>query len=116
MGIRILADYNFTVLKDVKTAIYQLEEVSFLYRQIKNKKSEADALNELTKLQFASGDNISECLRRARRAAQLYDEDYASDALGNAEANLTVAQIYLQQNDDLEEGANFAKTSKKVYQ
>jgi hypothetical protein len=115
-SLRVLAETTLRSGGGVRNVIYQLEEVSFLYRQIKHKKNEAEALNELTKLQMLQMEtDTAECLRRARRAAQLFDEDYAGDSLGNAEANLTVAKVYLQINDDVDEGIPFAKTSREVY-
>jgi hypothetical protein len=117
-ALRILADVGLKKSKDTKDAIYKMEEVSFLYRALKNKKKEADALNEVTKIQLPllSASELKEPLRRARRAAQLYDEDYAGDTLGNAEANLTVAKIYLAMNDDIDEGIPFGQTSQKVFE
>jgi tetratricopeptide (TPR) repeat protein len=117
-ALRILAEVGLKKSKDFKEAIYKMEEVSFLYRALKNKKNEADALNELTKLQLSilSVSELKEPLRRARRAAQLYDEDYAGDTLGNAEANLTVAKIYLAENDDIDEGVSFCQRSAEVFE
>lgn len=116
-ALRIQADVAMRKAKDLKDIVYKMEEVSFLYRQLKNKKKEADALNELTKIQvrFLGPSELAEPLRRSRRAAQLYDEDYAGDSLGNAEANLTVAKIYLALNDDVEEGLPFAQRSHEVF-
>jgi len=117
-ALRILADRGLKKGKDIKDVLYKMEEVSFLYRQLKNKKKEADALNEVTKIQVAmlGTSELAEPLRRARRAAQLYDEDYAGDSLGNAEANLTVAKIYLAMDDDVDEALPFAARSYEVFE
>jgi tetratricopeptide (TPR) repeat protein len=119
-ALRILADCSLKKGKDIKDSLYKMEEVSFLYRQLKNKKKEADALNEVTKIQVQTlalgASELGEPLRRARRAAQLYDEDYAGDTLGNAEANLTVANIYLSMQDDFEEGLQFVQRSHEVFE
>jgi tetratricopeptide (TPR) repeat protein len=101
-------------------AVYRLEEAAFLYRQCKDKKKEAIALNTLSRLQDGmvekgTGPAISEPLRHARRAVQLFEEAWSGETLGAAQANYTVAKALLQQKD-FEEAVNYAETSRAVYE
>lgn len=101
-------------------AVYKFEEAAFLHRQRKDKKKEASTLTSLSTLELhmvetgAGEVSMSEPLRHARRAVQLFEETWSGESLQMAVASHTAAKALFSERDR-EEALDYGKRSRSVY-
>mmetsp|Transcript_140508 Transcript_140508/g.262037 ORF Transcript_140508/g.262037 Transcript_140508/m.262037 type:complete len:564 (-) Transcript_140508:28-1719(-) len=101
-------------------AAYKFEEACFLYRQLKDNKSEAETLGQLCAVQLTileSGGKmkVQEPIRHGRRAAILFEDGNLMNTPSNAKLQMVLAKALLEEKEDLDEAAASIEASMNAY-